>query len=91
MAKDKKIVNKKTILVVEDEKPLADAVKKKLEISGFDVVTARNVEQAINNWDDGKIENHELTQVEFLLRHINENIEKLQKYIISGIKDIGRK
>ena len=48
MVKDKKVTDKKTILVVEDEKPLSDAVKKKLEISGFDVVTARNVEQAIN-------------------------------------------
>ena len=40
--------NEKTILVVEDEKPLADAIKKKLEINGFDVVTARDVTQALN-------------------------------------------
>jgi len=36
------------VLVVEDEKPLQEAIKIKLEISGFDVVTARSVEQAIN-------------------------------------------
>jgi len=42
----------KTILVVEDEKPLMDAVKKKLELSGFYVVTARDVEQALGYLED---------------------------------------
>lgn len=37
---------RKTILVLEDEKPLLDAIKLKLEKSDFDVVTARSVEQA---------------------------------------------
>lgn len=36
----------KTILVLEDEKPLLEAIKLKLEKNGFDVVTARSVEQA---------------------------------------------
>ncbi|MCX6723499.1 MAG: response regulator [Candidatus Staskawiczbacteria bacterium] len=44
--------DKKTILVVEDEKPLMDAVKKKLELSGFYVVTARSVEQALSYLKD---------------------------------------
>ena len=44
--------DKKTILVVEDEKPLMDAVKKKLELSGFYVVTARSVEQALSYLSD---------------------------------------
>ncbi len=44
--------DKKTILVVEDEKPLMDAVKKKLELSGFDVVTARDVNQALSYLED---------------------------------------
>lgn len=44
--------NKKVILVVEDEKPLADVVKKKLEICGFAVVTARNVRQALGYLED---------------------------------------
>ena len=38
----------KTILVVEDERPLADAIKAKLEKSGFSVVTSRTVEQTLN-------------------------------------------
>jgi len=37
----------KTILVVEDEQPLVDAIKIKSEKSGFKVVTARTVEQAL--------------------------------------------
>lgn len=45
--------NKKPIvLVVEDEKPLQDAIKMKLEKNDFDVVTARSVEQAMNFMDD---------------------------------------
>ena len=38
--------NAKNILVVEDEKPLQDAIRIKLEKGGFSVVTARTVEQA---------------------------------------------
>jgi len=44
---------KKTIaLVVEDEQPLLDAIKIKLEKSGFEAVTARSVEQALNFLQD---------------------------------------
>jgi len=44
--------DKRTILVVEDEKPLMDAVKKKLELCGFYVVTARDVAQAMSYLED---------------------------------------
>lgn len=37
---------RKTILIVEDERPLLEVVQIKLEGSGFDVVTARSVGQA---------------------------------------------
>lgn len=37
----------RTVLVVEDERPLADAITLKLKKSGFEVVTARAVEQAL--------------------------------------------
>lgn len=40
------------ILVIEDEKPLQDAIKMKLEKNSFDVVTARSVEQAVNFMED---------------------------------------
>jgi|SRR3989344_5746413 len=39
---------KKTILVLEDERPLLEAIKAKLEQEGFNVITARSVEQAFN-------------------------------------------
>lgn len=44
----------KIILVVEDEKPLAEAVSAKFKIKGFQVVTARAVEQAKNYVTDLK-------------------------------------
>jgi CheY-like chemotaxis protein len=43
---NQKIKENFVALVVEDELPLQEAVKKKLEISGFKVVTARSVAQA---------------------------------------------
>lgn len=38
----------KIILVVEDEKPLLEAIDLKLKKSGFDVITARTVEEGKN-------------------------------------------
>jgi DNA-binding response OmpR family regulator len=45
-------MNYKTILVIEDEKPLLEAIDIKLKKSGFEVVTARTVEQAKNYAQD---------------------------------------
>ena len=42
----------KTILVVEDERPLAEAIKTKLEMSGFETATARTVDQALGYLKD---------------------------------------
>ncbi len=61
------------------------------DVSASFNVIKRDVQEALKSWNDGKIESHELTQIEFLLKNINANIDKLQKYIISGIKDIGGK
>ena len=44
----KKISDKQVILVLEDEKPLQDAIKMKLIKSGFEVVTAREVRQSLD-------------------------------------------
>lgn len=38
----------KTILVLEDERPILEAIKAKLETSGFNVLTARSVTQAVD-------------------------------------------
>jgi len=69
---------------------------RKILISQRDVASSFNIlkkdiEKIIKSWDDGKVEEHEITEIEFNLRHISENLEKLQKYIISGIKDIDQK
>ena len=39
---------RKTILVIEDERPLLEAINAKLEKSGFSVIAARSVDQAFN-------------------------------------------
>ncbi len=46
------IEKKKVILVVEDEQPLLEAISIRLKKSGFEVVTARSVEQAKNHLED---------------------------------------
>lgn len=43
----------KTILVVEDERPLVEAIRIKLEKSGFAVTTARAVKQALQYLTEG--------------------------------------
>lgn len=48
--------NKKNIvLVLEDEKPLLDAIRLKLEKVGFEPLTCRSVEQAMNYLNDKDI------------------------------------
>ena len=51
--------SKKRILVVEDERPLLEAAKAKLSQSGFDVLTARGVEEA-ESYFEGDEKNIEL-------------------------------
>lgn len=46
------VENRQTILVVEDERPILTVVQKKLELSGFDVATARSVDQALAYLED---------------------------------------
>lgn len=46
----------KTVLVVEDEQSLIKIISKKLEINGFDSVSARTVDQALNYLKEMKID-----------------------------------
>ena len=46
--KTEKASKKKTILVIEDERPLLEVVNDKLEKSGFGVIAARSVDQVFN-------------------------------------------
>ncbi len=42
------MVNRKKILIVEDEKPLAQALRLKLGFSGYDVSVAENGQECLN-------------------------------------------
>lgn len=44
----KKEQQKLVVLIVEDEQPLLAVIKKKLELSGFDTISARTVNQALD-------------------------------------------
>ena len=46
----------KTVLVLEDEKPLLNAITKKLNKHGFNVLSARSVGQAVEYLEDKDIE-----------------------------------
>ncbi len=77
-------LDKKTILVVEDEKPLMDAVKRKLEISGFYVVTARDVEQALGYLED--LEKVDLVWLDHYLLGKENGLDLVTKMKTEGSK-----
>lgn len=43
---------RKTILVIEDERPLVRVIEAKLEKAGFDVLTARTVDQGLHYMEE---------------------------------------
>ncbi len=72
----KKQILKKTILVMEDEKPLLEAITDKLIRSGFNVISARSVDQAFN----AKIDKKVLKKVTILdIEHALNYLETLEK------------
>lgn len=48
----KESTKKKTILVIEDERPLVQVIETKLTNAGFDVLTARTVDQGLSYMED---------------------------------------
>lgn len=48
----KQKTNNKTILLIEDERPLARIIEAKLEKAGFDIVSARTIEQGLGYMED---------------------------------------
>ena len=54
MLKKDTVRQDKTILVIEDEIPLQNAIRLKLEKGGFQALTARSVNQAMNHLKDVK-------------------------------------
>lgn len=67
--------NGKTILVVEDEQALQEAIKLKLEKDGIDVITASSGEEALNRLKETK---PNLVWLDILLPGIN-GLEVLRK------------
>lgn len=63
----------RTILVIEDERPLLEAINAKLEKNGFKVIAARSVEQAFN----AKLEKGDVDVVTV------ESIERALEYLES--------
>jgi len=49
----KNMENGRTALIIEDEKPLLEAIRAKMEKSGFAVITGRSVKQALMYLDEG--------------------------------------
>ncbi|MDD2657734.1 MAG: response regulator [Candidatus Pacebacteria bacterium] len=64
---------KKTILVMEDERPLLEAIHAKLEKHGFSVIATRSVEQAFN----AKIENTDVDVI--TVRSIEQALDYLER------------
>ena len=67
---------KKTILVIEDERPLLEAIDAKLQKSGFTVIAARSVEQAFNPTLDKKEAPITITSIEQALTYL-EGLERV--------------
>lgn len=66
-----------TILVIEDERPLSEAIRMKLENNGFTVITARTVEQALNYLED--IENIEAIWLDHYLLGKEDGLDLVSK------------
>lgn len=49
-----KIKDNPVALIIEDERPLLEAVKQKMELNGFDVITSRTAKQALGYLEDLK-------------------------------------
>jgi CheY-like chemotaxis protein len=64
----KNFINKKTILVIEDERSLLKAIRLKLEKSNFHVITSPSVERAFTT----PIKDVTINSVKIALKHLKE-------------------
>jgi len=72
----KQLTKKKTILVIEDERPLLEVVNSRLEKKGFGVITARSVDEVFS----AKLENKGLGIIAASsIRQALDYIEDLEK------------
>ena len=73
----KKTSKQNIILVIEDERPLLEAINAKLETSGFRVIAARSVEQAFSpKLDKKSLGPITIETIERALNYL-ENLEKV--------------
>ena len=96
----KKPEHKRTILVVEDERPLVQIIQAKLEKVGFDVVTARTVNQGLDYlkevdridviWLDHYLPG-EKTGLDFVaeLKKSNSKFAKIPIFVVSNTASSG--
>lgn len=73
----KKKLAQKTVLVIEDERPLLEAINAKLEKNGFGVITARSVEQTFNaNLEKGGLAVMTVARIQQALDYL-ESLERV--------------
>lgn len=95
LKKSPKNEERKTILVIEDERPLVKVIEAKLEKSGFDVVTARTVKQGlgyvedINGIDAVWLDHYllgEQTGIDFVseIKRLGSHLAKMPIFVVSN-------
>jgi len=81
---DENLQPERIALVIEDELPLQNAIRKKLEKSHFSVVTARNIDQALKHLQD--VEGIEVVWLDHYLLGKENGLNFLAKIKAEGSK-----
>ena len=58
-------------------------------VASYNVIKT-DVEKGLKSLAEKRFDEASANEIEFLLKHINENLEKMNKYVVSGIKSIGK-
>lgn len=58
-------------------------------VASFGIVK-KDIDKALEAWRDNDVKGNEVVELKFLLEKANENLEKMQKYVIKGIRDINK-
>ena len=66
---------------------------RKVVVAQRDIVTVfsivkKDLDKILESYHDKKIDEREASEIEFLLKRININIEKMQQYLLENIKEI---
>jgi hypothetical protein len=68
---------------------------RRILMSQRDIVASYNVlkndvDKAMKNLTDNKTEQWKVSETDFLLKRINDNLEKMNKYVVQGVNTIGK-